>query len=371
MPTLRRALLGLSLAALVGPAGALAAGPVFGIKALGPAARGYFTLTGAPGAALSGSVRVVNASRVAGTAVVLAADATTGRTTGAVYETGHRADVGGWLTLDRTRVYLAAGASTVVRFTARIPATAAPGDHLGGIVVRPASATRTGAQGTAKHSFHVNLVEQAIVAVQVTLPGPATQRLAITGVSAGANPGYQTMVIGLANTGTRLVKGTGIAKISTLAGRTLRRQAFTIDTFLPRTRIGDPVVLRGPSLAAGRYEASVLVRWPGGSAHLHAPLTISARQLRQVYGSRGVPAALGGPRSDSGGPGGAVLIGGAVVLLLAGIGGTVLYFRRRDRALIAALRAGQAGPTAPIELTDARRAADAEAVGAGHRSGEA
>ncbi|MCW2966823.1 MAG: putative protein of unknown function cell surface [Solirubrobacteraceae bacterium] len=366
----RRTLLALSLTLLAAPAGAHAAtAPVFGVKAVGPTAHGYFALTAAPGATVSGSVRVDNAGHAAGTALILPADATTGRTTGAVYQTTRRSDIGGWLTIDRSQVFLAPGHNAVVHFTARVPADAGAGDHLGGIVVRRATQAAPGARGTAKHSFGVNVVEQAIVAVQVTVAGPASRRLAVTGVRAGANPGYQTLLVGIANGGNRMLKGTGIVKVVNEAGATLRRQAFTIDTFLPRTRVDDPIVLRGATLPAGRYHASVLIRWPGGSSHLHAPFTVSTGQLRQVYGSRGLPGQQGANHAGSGGPGMAVLAGGALLLLLAGVSASALYFRRRTAALTAALRPPHEGDDA-IRVRDARPAPEGEAVSADERSGE-
>jgi hypothetical protein len=368
MSCLRRAALTLSLIVLTAPASAQATAPVFGIKAVGPTARGYFTLAAAPGATVSGSVRVVNAGRVAGTADVLAADATTGRTTGAVYETARRAGVGGWLRLERSRIFLAPGRSTVVHFVARVPATAAAGDHLGGIAVRPVRAAPASAHATAKHAFRVDLVEQAIVAVQITVPGASVRRLAVTSVRAGANPGYQTLLVGLANGGNRMLKATGIAKVTNQAGATLRRQAFTIDTFLPATSVEDPVVLRGPTLPAGRYFASVLIRWPGGSSHLRAPLVISAGQVRQVYGSPGLPRRAGLPAAPTSTPDTLVLIGGALALLLAGIGGTTLAFRRRNRPPATAPAPFDTAGDA-IRVTDARPAPEGEAVGTGERPG--
>ena len=366
MSCLRRVALTLSLIVLTAPASAQAAAPVFGIKAVGPTAHGYFTLAATLGATVSGSVLVVNAGHVAGTAEVLPADATTGRTTGAVYETARRSGVGGWLRLDRTQIFLAPGRSAVVHFIAHVPATAAAGDHLGGIVVRPVRGAPSSAHATAKHAFRVDLVEQAIVAVQVTVPGPSVRRLAVTGVRAGANPGYQTLLVGLANGGNRMLKATGIVTVTGTAGATLRRQAFTVDTFLPATSVEDPVVLRGAALPAGRYVASVLIRWPGGSSHLRAPLVVSAGQVRQVYGSPGLPRPAGSAAAPTSGPDTLVLLGGALALLLAGIGGTPLAFRRRNRP--------PAGARAPCDMagdailvTDARPAPEGEAVGTGER----
>lgn len=324
----------LTLAALA-PAASGAAVPSFGLKALG-APKGYFVVSAAPGSVVRERVRVVNAGRVAGVALLRAADAQTGRTTGAVYETKRLHATGTWLALDRDRVTLRPGESTVVGITVRVPAGAEVGDHLGGIVAQPEAESAAAAANGAKHSFRVKVVEQSIVAVQVVVPGPARQELKLTSVAAGGDPGFQTLRIGIANPGRRLVKGSGVVKVLDGNGNTLRRQSFPVDTFVPGTEVEDPVVVRGKILPQGRYNASVIIRWAGGrSTTLHAPFTVSDGQLKQVYGSKGLPNLQGAGRGQGGGPSIALLGGGALILLLGGVGGTALYFRRRTRELAA------------------------------------
>ena len=331
--------------ALPGPAlGAPAPASTFGLKALG-ASRGYFVLAGGPGEVLHGRVRVVNAGRETGAVLLQPADATTGQTTGVVYDTRGLHDVGTWVTLERRRLTLPAGGSADVGFAVHVAPDAAPGDHLGGVVAVPAAGPAATRAADAKHSFQVRVVEQSIVAVQVTVPGAARRRLALTGVRAAANPGFQTLLVGLRNTGGRLTGGTGAVRVLDGTGATIRHRAFTVDTMVPGTGVDDPLVLRGPPLRAGRYVALVALRWTGGQTSLRAPFTVSRRQLRQVYGSRGLPA-LGGPGSNGSGAG-VLLIGGGVLvlLLLGGAGAAVLHFRRRTRELSA--RLARQAPPAP------------------------
>jgi hypothetical protein len=62
------------------------------------------------------------------------------------------------------------------------------------------------------------------------------------------------------------------------------------------------------------------------------PVTISAKEVRQTYGSSGAPASGIGP---SGGGGASVpvwlLVLAAVLLLVIGIGGSTAYQRRRPQ----------------------------------------
>ena len=330
-PTRVTAFLALACAVAL-PASAGAAGPSFGLKALG-ASRGYFVYSAAGGSTIHGKVRVVNAGHATGTVDLLPADATTGRTTGVVYGTRGVKGVGAWVRLDRSSVTLAPGASAVVGFTVQVPSGVAPGDHLGGIVAEPAQPTRTAAKSSAKHSFHVNVVEQSIVAVQVVAPGSATSALKLTHIRAGGNPGFQTLLLGIANPGQRLIKGSGVVKVLDASGRTLRRQSFGVDTFVPGTQVDDPIVVRGKVLPPGHYQASAIIRWSGGhSTTLHAPFAVDTKQLKQVYGSKGLPSLAGGGKK-SGGSSTILIIGGGVLLLLLGIGGTALYFRRRTAEL--------------------------------------
>ena len=347
-------------AILLPAAPAPAAGPSFAIKPIGHAELGYYRFDAVPGQTISGRLRVVNAGKEAGTAELAAVDATTGATTGAVYGTvGVRSsDVGAWLALSAPRVTLAPGATKVVTFTLRVPADARRGQHLGGIVARPAADAAATAPGTAKHNFRVNIVDQAIVAVQLDLPGAARRVLAVRGIEAGGNTGYQTLQIALSNPGELMVKGRGTVVVTTAAGAPVKRQDFAIDTFVPRTRISYPLVMRGKALLPGDYRARVLLTWSGGghSSSSALPFKVTRKNIAQAYGSKGL-AQLPGAKGSTSGPPIAIIAGGGIVILLLGFGATAAYFRRRTRELERRIALAIPEPDAEIAVTDARERA--------------
>lgn len=350
------------LSAALVPAGAAHAAepPVFALKPVGHAELGYYRFAAAPGESVSGQVRVVNAGSKAGTVELAAVDAATGATTGAVYETigSEAADVGAWLRIEAREVTLAPGASTVVPFTVTVPSDARRGQHLGGIVARPADRATRGEDADGERSFRVDIVDQTILAVQVDLPGPARGLLAVRGIEAGGNPGFQTLQIALSNPGEKMVKGRGTVIVSDSAGREVKRQDFAIDTFLPRTRIDYPLVLRGDALVPDEYKARVVLRWDGGqSSSDEFSFSLSRKNIEQVYGSEGLAKLPDASRGEAGSKPVALLAGGGLLVLLLGVGAMGWYFRRRTRELERRLGAAVAVPEPDdeIAMTDARR----------------
>jgi hypothetical protein len=331
----RLAGLAVPLVIFVAPAHAAKTGATFALKAIGAGKTGYYVYESAPNAVIHGHVRVVNAGDEPGTASLDAVDATTGATTGAVYEQAakHKVDVGTWIALDTRQVTLDPGASAVVNFTVTVPSDARRGDHLGGIVAAPVE-TQAAAKGdNSKKSFHVNVVEQAVVAIQVGLPGAARSKLAVRGVKAGGNGGYQTLVLALSNPGELMVKGRGAVQITDKSGKVVGDQRFNIDTFLPRTRIDYPLVVRGKALLPGSYQATVSLDWGSDQLRQAFPFSVSRKDIKQAFGSEGV-AKLDGKGSGGGGGGGLGLIIAAVALaLLLGVGGSMFWFRRQTRRL--------------------------------------
>ncbi len=96
----------------------------------------YFVLHARPGQILTRRIEVVNVGHRTGSVLLYAVDATTGQTTGAVYQGADvaRRGVGAWTSLGRRELRLAAGRSELVSVRVRVPRSAAPGTHLGGIV---------------------------------------------------------------------------------------------------------------------------------------------------------------------------------------------------------------------------------------------
>src|SRR3954468_510697 len=169
-----RRLLGIVLLALALAPAATAATkqPVFGLRASGNPKLGYFVYPLKPGAVRSGAVIVSNSGTAPGTVKLFTTDATTGRTTGTVYLTNRKArGTGTWITLTRKSLFLRPGQHTVVRFIARAPAGAKPGQWVGGIVAET-SRRVTGAKSKQKASVQIKIRDLTIVAVQVNVPGP-------------------------------------------------------------------------------------------------------------------------------------------------------------------------------------------------------
>jgi hypothetical protein len=321
----------LGAAAAVVPAGAQAAGPTVSLRPVGPSgAKGYFVYAARAGSRITGQVTVLNTSSARGTVLLYTVDATTGQTTGAVYLSRgqRRRDVGAWTKLPIRRIVLGSHAHAQVSFTVRVPRGAQGGQHLGAIVAQPVTPLR---HYTGKHGFHINVQALSVLAVQVNVPARPVLRMTVGGCRAGGPHNYQTLFIGMGNTGNQFVKGTGSLAVINGAGRVLKRQSFAVDTFLPRTAISYPVVLVGRPLGAGHYRAVVSLAY-GNGHHLARRLqcTISSHSIVQVFGAANA-AALTRPGGGSG-PSTLVIVLGGVALLGLGFGAAVLLNRRAHHA---------------------------------------
>jgi hypothetical protein len=164
-----------------------------------PVTESYFVVKAKPGDAVANAIRVVNTGTRPGTVLLYPVDATTGRTSGAVYldRTKPRRDVGAWLAVGARSLTLAAGQSAVVPVALHVPATARPGDHLGGVVAENAAVT----QGSGKGALRIRVKHLTIVGYEVQVPGPAAALVDVTGVRAAGENGYQFVDLHLTNTG--------------------------------------------------------------------------------------------------------------------------------------------------------------------------
>jgi Protein of unknown function C-terminal (DUF3324) len=289
-PARRAAAAALAAAALVTApvSGADASGPTFALKPVVPTKTGYFVFRGQPGQTVHGSVRVLNVGTAAGRTGLYAVDATTGQTSGAVYRSRQepRRSVGAWVKLGRGSVALAPGQSRVVPFSVRIPAGIAAGQYLGGIVSQRSSGAAKAPSTGGKGSFKVRIQELSVLAVQVNVPGPERARMTLTGIKAGTQPGHQSVLLGIGNTGNVLVKGTGRLTIVGDDGRLVQRRSFGLDTFVPNTHIDFPVYIQGKALRPGRYRGTVSIVYRGHSLSRTFPFTVTAAQAAQVFGTQ-------------------------------------------------------------------------------------
>lgn len=324
--------------ATLGPA-ALAAGrgPAFTVKALGaPPGASYFVFGSRPGATIDGAVRVANTGDRSGTVRLYGVDAVTGETTGAVYRSRDdpRRDVGSWLSMPVHQLRLRPSQRRVVHFRVRVPSRVRPGQHLGGIVAENAALQKTKRRKRGRGSFRIDIRNLSILAVQVNLPGPRVEKLALTSVRPGHAEGFQTLLIGMRNEGDRLLKGSGSMLVSGENGEALKRATFAVDTFVPRTSIAYPFAVPGEALPAGRYRAVVTIAYGHGhTTHLTRWFTISDKQIEQVFGSSSHRPAAAGSSSIL------PLVLAGLALLLLGFLAAWAFLRRRSR---------QAPPPAPF-----------------------
>jgi hypothetical protein len=254
-----------------------------------PVTQSYFVLPARPGQVIHSEVRVTNAGTATGTALLYGVDATTGATSGAVYvsRTSPRHDVGGWLRLGVVRVTLAPGESRVVPFSVVVPAHVRSGDHLGGIVAENLAVDGSSAvDGKKGGSFRIRVRHLTIVAVQLALPGARVERLALPRASFGRMGAYPTLVLALRNAGTVMLKPRGTVRLTNAKGTVVERRSFTLDTFLPRTAIGYPLVLH-ENLPSGVYHAAVRIAY--GTHVLQKVLTIGVANANAVERSDAPP----------------------------------------------------------------------------------
>jgi len=238
-----------------------------------PALRSYFRWKVRPGGRYVGVLLVSNAEKVTVHLRVYAVDGLTGVTSGAVFPTGQapvRRD-GRWLTPDLTMVTIPPLSQQMLRFTARIPAGARPGDHIAAVVLENTNHPRT-----AHGSVAIIQVIRSAVAVEMRVAGPTHSSLALTGLALRALPGTQiaSAVVSLANTGDLLCKPrlrVSIAQGSS-AGTTVVRR---LDLILPGDGIPFPLAWPRP-LVAGTYTMSAAATGCGPATSLRRSVRLGA-----------------------------------------------------------------------------------------------
>ena len=122
-----------------------------------------------------------------------------------------------------------------------------------------------------------------VLAVQVNVPARPVLRMTVGGCRAGGPHNYQTLFIGMGNTGNQFVKGTGSLAVTNAAGRVLKRQSFAVDTFLPAD--GDQLSRRARGQAArSRALSGRRCRWP--TATVTASRAACSARSRAIRSSR-------------------------------------------------------------------------------------
>lgn len=302
------------------------------------ASQSYFVFDARPGTTVTSKVRVTNSGDAAGTARLYPVDATTGQTSGTVYRMRQepRRDTGAWITLATDKLTLQPGESADVAFSVAIPADARPGQHVGGIVAEDtALKTSTATQpGANQAGLRVNIQSLTILAVQVNLPGTPVERLDVTGITSGGEQGHQTLVLGLRNSGTVMLKPSGTLQVATVDGQELQTLPIRMDTFLPDTTIDYPVFVT-QALGAGEYRATLTLTYGAGrETRYTTTFAITNAQVGQVF--QGRPKLTPPPVTNQLSPVNQLLtwplagiVAGALVLLAGSLLGFVTWRRRR------------------------------------------
>lgn len=302
-----------------------------------PGSNAYFIFDAQAGTTVTSAVRVVNSGGARGTVRLYGVDAATGQTSGTVFLTREAPQhgAGTWLTLDSTELTLDAGEGRVVPFQVAVPADATPGQHVAGLVAEDTVLREDTSAGTAPNAagFRVHIKNLTILAVQTSLPGPVTERVTVSGVSAGGSGGYQMLVLGLGNEGNRMVKPTGTLAVTDAQGQEVQRLPLRLDTFLPATAIQYPIAVRQQALGAGRYHAKIdLAYGTSGTTTYEGDFAITAAEVAQVFPTVAPLAppplvAIGAWTTLAQWP---LFTGGAVLLGLVLAGG--IFLGRRGRA---------------------------------------
>lgn len=228
---------------------------------------GYFLLEAAPGQEVRQSIGLRNDGGKPLELQLDAVDATTGQLGGASYGLADEqpARTGAWITLERSTVTLAPGASEIISFQIAVPSDADSGQHLAGIsVAAPRQDADTADAGEGQAGASIDVQTRRIIAVQVNLPGPDAPELVIDGIAPVARPDGLYLEIAIENRGRGLTKAEGVLTV----GEGFERE-FDVDTFIPGTAIAYPIKWvadrsDGEHLAAVelRYGEEV-VRWSG------------------------------------------------------------------------------------------------------------
>jgi hypothetical protein len=306
---------------------------VFAIAPMAVTANGYFVLASTPGAVLKRRVKVTNVGDSAGNVRLYAVDATTGRTTGAVYLGADRPrlDVGAWIDLKQAGVRLAPRQSKTIAFTVRVPKQVRGGQHLGGIVADNVSFTKGKSKTkNTDGSFKIDLHHLTITAVQVNLPARPANSMAIEGLRADGRPGYQNVLVDMASRGNQMIKPTLDIEVKDDGGKRVLRRITRLDSFLPATRIDYPVAVLGRGLAAGTYKGTVVLRLGGKILdRFSGSFEVTDKQVAQVFGEKDGPTAPGARL-----PWKTILAGALAALLAAAAALGIRSIRRRRAAAV-------------------------------------
>ena len=173
-------------------------------SAADPTTRDYFKLKLSPGQAEARSVIVTNSGRVPVRLLVYPVDGLTGITSGVVYANrgAPLRATGRWVDAHVGRLTVGPHRKATIPFSVRVPASAAPGDHLAGLAFQNADPR------TSTSRFRIVQVIREVVGVLVRVPGRGHAELQLGAPRLAEPPAGSagSLVVPIGNAGGRLCK---------------------------------------------------------------------------------------------------------------------------------------------------------------------
>ena len=308
-----------------------------------PETQSYFIFNAASGLTIQSEVRIVNAGTAAGTVWLYPVDMATGQTSGTVFRLRDdpRQAVGTWVALGAQELTLQPGEGPIVPFTVTIPPETGPGQYVGGLIaedvqLKGGAGTRTGPGA----GMQVAVRNRVGLAIQVNLPGPTVEQIDVTGISPVGKDGYQKLLVGLRNSGTVMLKPTGVLQVANAQGQVVQDLKLKLDTFLPQTAIDYPVLVEDKALGAGDYQASLVLNYGDNQETRYSgAFAITPKQVEQVFAASkplAPPEATTSTPSDAPTAGSGLMLialgaGGMCILMLLGAAGWVIHRRRQTK----------------------------------------
>lgn len=177
-----------------------------------PQTRSWFVYTLNPNGEVSSSVTIQNKGKERAKLRIYSVDATSNKD-GAftLFSQGTKNDVGGWIILDTDKVEVPADSKITVPFILKIPLSATPGDHVGGIAVE-------GEEEADLLTSGVKLVQRLGVRFYITIEGERVEKLAIKNIKVTESGGQTYLSYSLANSGNTNLSPKGSLKIGSVFG---------------------------------------------------------------------------------------------------------------------------------------------------------
>ena len=252
----------------------------------------YFQLGATRGHTVNaGSLEIVNPAPRSVTVRIDPVDAITTDTLGSAYGQTNYAISGAatWLRVGRRVVVLAPHASRPVPVSVAVPATATPGDYLGGVAVEALGQSRTERVG---RGVTIGETDRYAIGVEVKLPGARHPAVHFTGAAVSREPAGLVFHVDAGNTGNVILKNVhGWVRI-TRGNRSVAAVKIAPGTFVSGTTISYPVAaLREQPTPGTSYRVRAALFYAGAVATLDTNVTFShaAAVKQQNYGGRKLP----------------------------------------------------------------------------------